>query len=42
MEHACVLVIANNDISAETIINLIAKTLQSCSGPKDHNFLQML
>ena len=41
VEHTCALDIPNNAISAETIINLIIKTLQSWSGPKDHNFLQL-
>ena len=41
MERTCALGIPNNDVSVETIINLIIKTLQSWSGPKDHNFLQL-
>ena len=41
VEHTFALDIPSNDISAETIINLITKTLQSWSGPKDHNFLQL-
>ena len=41
VEHTCPLDIPNNDISAETVINLITKTLQSWSGHKDHNFLQL-
>ena len=41
VEHTCVLDISNSDISTETIINLITRTLQSWSDSEDHNFLQL-
>ena len=41
VKHTCALDVPNNDISADTIINLLAKTFQSWSGPKDHHFPQL-
>ena len=41
VEQTCALDVPNNDISAEAIINLITKTLQSWNDPKNHNFLEL-
>ena len=41
LEHTCVLNIPNDDIFAETTMNLASKILQSWSGPNNYNFLQL-